>query len=272
MGSRTRIKVNFKRTDIYHLNPVDIIIDEKLAALNPRVIFNDKMEEMIDSIFLHGVKQPITVNFNKEGKPVLIHGYRRMYAVQSILNNKKGEIKSVPATIVRSTISQEDILLEHFVNNECSPLRPIEEAKGFRQFKNWGWSDNDIAKRIGKSIQFIKERLKLLDGNKKLQEAVNENKLPMAIAKGIIEKSNGDIELEKELTDKATSGKAGKKEVRKIINTADKPSEIKTLVATCKTFIADMEVDGPDKYYKYKLDVKGMYNFQKLITLIEKEF
>lgn len=223
--TKERVRLKYKRTDLYHINPHDIVITEELKKLNPRYMFDDSIEELADSIQQNGVKKPIKVFFREDGRPVLVHGFRRIYAV-TLANKRNGiKIETIPAMAVRKTISHQDILLEHFVNNDSVPLKPIEQAKGFKQFVDWGWDIKEIGKKIGRSAGYVKDKLILLDGNPDLQKAVNTQKISTGLANQIIKNSGSDKEKEKSLTQQASSGKKGKKAVKDKLNGKKKSSK-----------------------------------------------
>lgn len=213
-----RVKLKYKRTDLYHINPNDIVITEELRKLNPRFMFDDSIEELADSIEQNGVKDPIKIFFREDGRPVLVHGFRRIYATLAVNKRNGIQINTIPAMAVRKTISHQDILLGHFVGNDSVPLKPIEQAKGFKQFIDWGWDIKEIAKKIGRSVGCVKSKLTLLDGNPDLQKAVDTEKISTGLANEIIKKSGSDKEKERNLTTQAVSGKKGKQQVKDALN------------------------------------------------------
>jgi len=121
--------------------------------MQPRKTFNEALlQQLSESIKKHGVLQPITVR--KSGKEyIIVMGERRFRA--SKLANKK----TMPC-IVR-TYKNNDVLEVQIIENlQRQDVEPTEEAEAIA-FLSEKYAPSEIAKRLGRSDNFIRQRLKL---------------------------------------------------------------------------------------------------------------
>lgn len=123
----------------------------------PRKKFDDeKIKEMVASIREHGVIQPVIVS-PKDGRYQLIVGERRWRAA------KLAGLKEIPVIIKDFTKTQflEIALIE---NIQREDLNPIEKAQAFQFLINeYSFTQDDLARRIGKSRSAIANILRLLN-------------------------------------------------------------------------------------------------------------
>jgi len=135
---------------------------------NPRTLFDLDGEagirELAASITAHGLVQPITVRANLdagEGAPpyLLVAGERRLRAIRDVLKRR------TIAAILRHDLT-EDTALEATVleNLQRRDLHPMEEARGLTQLRaGRGYTVEQIAKKLGRGKEWVKDRLKLCD-------------------------------------------------------------------------------------------------------------
>lgn len=126
---------------------------------NPRKTFDDDgLEELANSIREKGVIQPVVVR-PVTGTPdlyELIAGERRWRAAQ------RAGIHDVPAVVLE--VSDRDALEIAIIENvQRADLNPFEEAQGYEQLAaEFGYSQTELAKIIGKSRSHIANTLRLL--------------------------------------------------------------------------------------------------------------
>ena len=121
--------------------------------MQPRKTFNEALlKQLSESIKKHGVLQPITVR--KSGKEyVIVMGERRFRA------SKLASKKTIPC-IVR-TYKNNDVLEVQIIENlQRQDVEPTEEAEAIA-FLSEKYVPSEIAKRLGRSDNFIRQRLKL---------------------------------------------------------------------------------------------------------------
>ncbi len=147
----------------------------------PRKHFDDEgLKELADSIREHGVFQPIIVRRSHVGGYELIAGERRLRA------SKLAEKTDIPAIIVDMDDAQmmEISLLE---NIQREDLSAIEEAEAYDNLINkLGYTQDELAKRIGKSRTHVTNMLRLLRLAPEIKTMVNDGKLSYGQARTIL--------------------------------------------------------------------------------------
>jgi ParB family chromosome partitioning protein len=136
----------------------------KPNASQPRKDFNDeKIEELAGSIKNHGLIQPIVLRKSKIGYEI-IAGERRWRAA------RKAGLKEIPS-VIKELTDEQNALLALIENMQREDLNAIEEAAGLmRLASEYGLTQEEISKNIGKSRPYVANSLRLL----KLPEAVRE--------------------------------------------------------------------------------------------------
>ncbi|MEM6516194.1 MAG: ParB/RepB/Spo0J family partition protein, partial [Bacteroidota bacterium] len=121
--------------------------------MQPRKTFNEALlQQLSESVKKHGVLQPITVR--KSGKEyIIVMGERRFRA--SKLANKK----TIPC-IVRTYKNNDVLEIQIIENLQRQDVEPTEEAEAIA-FLSEKYAPSEIAKRLGRSDNFIRQRLKL---------------------------------------------------------------------------------------------------------------
>ena len=124
----------------------------------PRQEFNiDQMDELTESIKISGILQPLTVREIGDDKFELIAGERRLRAA------KKARLETVPVYILSVDADIEMMEYALVENVQRVDLNPIEEAEGYAILSGkYNLSQEEIAKRVGKSRSTISNALRLL--------------------------------------------------------------------------------------------------------------
>lgn len=138
----------------------------------PRKRFDDEsLQELAVSIKNYGVIQPILVCPKEGGRYELIAGERRLRA------SKIAGLSFIPAIVKRFTESQmaEIALIE---NLQREDLNPIEEARAYRSLmEKYGFTQEELADKLGKSRPVIANSLRLLSLNPVVVEMVESGRL-----------------------------------------------------------------------------------------------
>ena len=148
----------------------------------PRKRFDDKdLAELTDSIREKGLIQPILV------RPVpgvadafqIVAGERRWRASQ------RAELKEVPV-VIRDLDDQEVLEISIIENVQRADLNAIEEARGYKALmEQFGHTQEDIAKVIGKSRSHVANTMRLLALPPRVRDMVYEGKLSAGHARAI---------------------------------------------------------------------------------------
>lgn len=150
----------------------------------PRKTFESKDEsELSGSIKEHGVLQAILVRPHpaKPNNYMIVFGERR-YRASLALKATYPERNTIPAT-VKNLSDAEALELQIIENLQRKDVHPMEEAKGFFALINdSNYSVDDIANGIGKSVYFVRQRLKLNDLIPKWQKMYSKNAFKHSLA------------------------------------------------------------------------------------------
>ena len=157
--------------------PVDEI---RPNPYQPRKVFNDEaLKELSSSIKQHGVFTPILVKKSIQGYD-LIAGERRLRA------SKLAGLKDIPAIIVDFD-DQEMMEIALLENIQREDLNVIEEAKAYEKLiQRLGYTQEQLAHRVGKSREHITNLLRLLKLPEDVQEYVVNKQLSMGHVRALL--------------------------------------------------------------------------------------
>jgi ParB family chromosome partitioning protein len=170
----------------------EIDIDRILPnSHQPRKNFNDDaLTELANSIREHGVVQPVVVRPLEDGFFQLIAGERRWRASQ-----RAGLLK-VPA-VVREAGEHDALELALIENLQREDLNPMEEAQAYeRLIADFGMTQEEVARRVGKNRATIANMLRLLRLPPEVQQWLRENRLSTGHAKALLSLSDLDAILD----------------------------------------------------------------------------
>lgn len=145
----------------------------------------EKLQELANSIRLHGLVQPLIVTPSTTGgEYVLIAGERRWRAA------RQAGLKQVPV-MIRDAAPQEMLELAIIENVVRADLGPLEEASSFRQLiDEFGLTQSDVASRVGRSRAAIANTLRLLQAPEQVQTALASEEITEGHARAILGLSN----------------------------------------------------------------------------------
>ena len=157
----------------------------------PRSIFDDEaLQELAASIREIGILQPPVVRRVGDNEYELIMGERRLRAA------KLAGLSTIPV-IIRET-SDNELLREALIENiHRSNLNSLEEAAAYNQMlSDFGFTHDELAKKIGKSRPVISNTLRLLNLPPSVQKKLTSGTLSMGHARALLGLSDAS-EIEK---------------------------------------------------------------------------
>jgi len=133
---------------------------------NPRSHFDQqKLKELTTSILTSGILTPLTVRPAGDGHFEIGAGHRRFRAA------RLGGLGTVPC-FVREMSDAEFIELLNIENLQRADIHPLEEAAGYStMMKEAGYKIADLAARVGKSVSYVYDRVRLLNLTEKMKTA-----------------------------------------------------------------------------------------------------
>lgn len=134
--------------------------------LQPRgLIAPESINELADSIREHGILEPLVVAKTPAGYQI-IAGERRWRAAKIV------GLAKVPV-IIRETTPRGMLEMAIVENVQREDLNPIERAQAYKRLiEEFGLSVTDIAKRVGKSLPYVSNTLRLLQLPDALKDAL----------------------------------------------------------------------------------------------------
>lgn len=166
---------------------VEIPINELMSnPYQPRKVFDEEaLKELSESIKEHGVFQPIIVKKSVKGYNI-IAGERRTKA------SELAGLKTVPA-IVRDFSDEEMMQVALLENLQREDLSAIEEAKAYKSIiESLRLTQDELAKRLGKSRSHITNMLGLLRLPLSVQDMVLYGKISMGHARVLSKLENSE--------------------------------------------------------------------------------
>ncbi len=255
-----------KKEEIIDLNLTDL----RPNPYQPRKKFDDAaLKELAESIKEHGVFQPIIVKKSIKGYEI-IAGERRVRA------SKLAGLETIPAIIRQFSDSQmmEIALLE---NLQRENLNAIEEATAYKtMLEHLGLTQDDLAKKVGKSRSHITNMLGLLRLPKETQEMIEEGNLSMGHARVLSKlEDTSKIVL---LADRVAKEKLSVRDLEKLAddNTLMRVNQIKREKHTNHEFkyVEDMLKDKLDtkvriKGHKIEITFTNVADLNRILEVLD---
>ncbi len=153
----------------------------KASAYNPRRDFSDEhLEELAASIRERGLVQPLVVRPKGTDKYEIVAGERRWRAAQ------RANLHEVPV-IIRTLTDKEAIEIAIIENVQREDLNAIEEGEGYQALMDGhDYTQEDLAKVIGKSRSHLANTLRLLKLPKSVRDLVRDGALSAGHARALI--------------------------------------------------------------------------------------
>ncbi len=162
---------------IWHI-PISEIVPN---AEQPRKVFSHQdLEDLVSSIKIHGILQPITVTEKVDGGYELIAGERRLRASQI------AGLPTIPA-IVKQVTQVEKLELALIENIQRQNLNPIEEAFAYQRLMDeFHLTQEQVGERVGKSRPTVANLVRLLDLPAPIQKALMDGVISAGKAKALL--------------------------------------------------------------------------------------
>ena len=147
----------------------------------PRRDFDEEeLQALADSITEHGIIQPLTVRELNSGYYQIIAGERRWRAA------RLAGLSEVPVVIIEAD-DKKAMELALIENLQRQDLNPVEEALGYRSLmEDHGMTQEEAAKRVGKSRPAVANALRLLGLESEVLEKVRKGELSAGHARAIL--------------------------------------------------------------------------------------
>lgn len=176
-------------------------IDPNQIQVNPhqprKSFHSADLENLINSIRVHGIMMPLVVTKKDDGSYELIAGERRLRASKTI------GLEKVPV-IVRSAKEQEKLELALIENVQRKNLNALEEAIAYqRLIEEFDLTQDDVAKQVGKSRSAIANILRINSLPEEVKQAIIDDKITEGHARALasLESVSAQLQLLKKIID-----------------------------------------------------------------------
>ena len=212
----------------------------------PRKNFNeDALEELADSIKLHGIISPIIVQ-DRNDHYEIIAGERRWRAAM------KAGLKEVPV-IIKNYTDEEIMIISLLENIQREDLSDIEEAQAYKKLiDEFGLKQDEVAEKVSKSRTAITNSIRLLKLSDEVQQMINDDMITAGHARALI--SIEDPDEQYRIAQQIFDEKMSVREVEKLVKSLGKikpTKKTKSIDKALEVIYKDIE-----EKLKQKLDTK----------------
>lgn len=220
----------------------------------PRKSFDEEgLQLLADSISIHGVLQPIIVRENQAfpGTYEIIAGERRWRAA------KMAALTEIPVIIVDGNdLKIAQISLVENVQRE--DLNAVEEALAYNALiENFGLTQEQVSREVGKSRSSIANMLRLLDLPDEVLDLIKEDKLSQGHAKAILSLQTDEqmITVANSVVENGYSVRDTERLVKKVLEAKDEePASV-------------IKPDAQKRIYMRSLEVKAMERLGRKVKI-----
>lgn len=222
-------------------------------AEQPRTFFDEKgLQELSDSITEHGIIQPLTVRDIGGGFYQIIAGERRWRAA------RMAGLEEVPARIIEADdkTTMELALVE---NLQRENLNPAEEARGYKTLiEEYGMTQEETAKRVGKSRPVIANALRLLGLPDEVMQMLENGEISSGAARAVLslEKAEEQIKAAETIVKNKLSVREAEKLVKDMQQSAGKKKKKTEKTRSNGIYFEEVENSLSDKL-KRKVKISG---------------
>jgi ParB family chromosome partitioning protein len=199
--------VEFVDTSIIEQIEMKMIHPSSFAVRDKFQKYCEDDESLIISIREHGLIQPILIRPLSHGFEI-VAGHRRYQACKSL------RWRFIPCKI-REMTNKQAFEIQLSENIQRKSMDPIEEAEAFRRYViDFGWGGmSDLAKKIGKSEEYVSHRIQLLKLSEEIKKKIVSNMLNVSKA---IEISTIPIEKQSQIVGEIIENNLSVKRIREL--------------------------------------------------------
>ena len=241
----------------------------------PRQDFaEEELQALADSISVHGVIQPLTVRELPSGYYQIIAGERRWRAA------RLANLSDIPAVVIEAD-DRKAMELALIENLQRQDLNPVEEALGYQTLiEEYGLTQEEAAKRVGKSRPAVANALRLLGLCPEVLELLRAGQLTAGHARAILQLKSE--KKQQEAAKKILALSLSVRQAETLCKNMDKEPEPKKEPAFAIDYVAECEkqlskqlgrgvriVNGKRKG-RFELEFYGQEDLQALLDALMK--
>lgn len=212
--------------------PINEIIPNKEQ---PRKTFDEgALQELADSITVHGVLQPLLV------RPLLSGGYQLIAGERRWRASRMAGLKEVPV-IIRELSDSEAMEIAIIENLQREDLNPIEEAEGLQALiDKCDYTQEQVAVSVGKSRPAIANALRLLKLPEEVRQMTKDGEISAGHARALLAFDNQAIMYE--VAKQIVSDKLTVRDVERLAKRPSKSADKKQTAKRRDSFYDEVEL------------------------------
>lgn len=216
--------------------PINEIIPNKEQ---PRKTFDEgALQELADSITVHGVLQPLLV------RPLLSGGYQLIAGERRWRASRMAGLKEVPV-IIKELPDSEAMEIAIIENLQREDLNPIEEAEGLQALiDKCDYTQEQVAVSVGKSRPAIANALRLLKLPEEVRQMTKEGEISAGHARALLAFDNQAIMYE--VAKQIVSDKLTVRDVERLAKRPTKSADKKQNAKHRDSFYDEVELSLTD--------------------------
>ena len=216
--------------------PINEIIPNKEQ---PRKTFDEgALQELADSITVHGVLQPLLV------RPLLSGGYQLIAGARRWRASRMAGLKEVPV-IIKELSDSEAMEIAIIENLQREDLNPIEEAEGLQALiDKCDYTQEQVAVSVGKSRPAIANALRLLKLPEEVRQMTKEGEISAGHARALLAFDNQAIMYE--VAKQIVSDKLTVRDVERLAKRPTKSADKKQNAKHRDSFYDEVELSLTD--------------------------
>jgi ParB family chromosome partitioning protein len=240
----------------------------------PRTDFNEEeLDRLKESIAEQGILQPLLVR-HMDGTYELIAGERRLRAAKS------ANLSHVP--VVVKNLTDEQVLEVSIIENiQRANLNVLEEAEAyFRLMDEFGYTQEKVAKKIGKNRSTIANLLRLRGLPEKIKQSLVDEEISTGHARALLGAES--LETQLALFEQVVAQKLSVRKTELLVNQSkqEKPAPVRNLSATEQAFLENTcsqissQIQSPVKIRKtgekgrIEINFTSQSEFSRLVNLL----
>lgn len=209
---------NVSKVTSFAVDPQVLEVEE---GFNARPLNAEHVQEMSLAWRSGAVFPPMEVRV-EDGRILIVDGHHRHAAALDAIS-KGAVIKTVD---VRQFRGNDADRVAHMISSASGmPLTPLQLGVQYRKLIGFGWTEKQIADRVGKSGQHVKDMILLAEANSDVHQAVNAGEVTGTTAVTLVKKHGSKAgQVIREVVEKAKASGKTKATPKMFAESGDKPS------------------------------------------------
>lgn len=196
-----------RKTDLYRVRIEDIQIEKDFNLRDNTPELEEHIENIASSIIAGAYVPPMLARVDDEGTVRLVDGHSRR---EAYLRAKSRGTPIEFVSVEQFSGNDADRVAAVLTSAQGKPLSPLEQSRGFKRLRGFGWSNKQIAAQAACTPSYVETLLVLADAPSYIQEMVAADRIAAANAVEMIRQYGEEAEtiLAEEIAHAEAQGKA----------------------------------------------------------------